>query len=46
MRANVFNSRNAYTPSRDGKRFLVNTLLNGDDAPISVVQNWQAGVRE
>jgi hypothetical protein len=46
MRANVFNSRNSYTPSRDGKRFLINTLVGGDDAPISVVQNWPASVRE
>ena len=42
MRANVFNSRNSYIPSRDGKRFLVNMLLDADDAPISVVQHWQA----
>ena len=41
MRANVFNSRNSYIPSRDGKRFLVNMLLDADDAPISIVQNWQ-----
>ena len=45
MRANVFNSRNSYIPSRDGKRFLVNMLLDADDAPISVVQNWQATVQ-
>ena len=45
MRANVFNSRNSYIPSRDGKRFLVNMLLDADDAPISVVQNWQGAVR-
>ena len=24
MRANVFNARNSYVPSRDGQRFLVN----------------------
>ena len=45
MRANVFNSRNSYIPSRDGKRFLVNMLLDADDAPISVVQHWQGAVR-
>ena len=45
MRANVFNSRNSYIPSRDGKRFLVNMLLDADDAPISIVQNWQTTVQ-
>ena len=45
MRANVFNSRNSYIPSRDGKRFLVNMLLDADDAPISVVQHWQATMK-
>jgi Tol biopolymer transport system component len=44
MRANTFNSRNSYVPSHDGQRFLVNALLGADDAPISVVQNWQTGV--
>ena len=33
MRANVFNSRNSYVPSRDGQRFLVNMLLEADDSP-------------
>ena len=46
MRANVFNSRNSYIPSRDGKRFLVNMLLEADDAPINVVHNWQAGLKK
>ena len=41
MRANVFNSRNSYIPSRDGQRFLVNTILDSDSAPINVVTNWQ-----
>ena len=45
MRANVFNTRNSYIPSRDGKRFLVNMLLEADDAPISIVQHWQATVK-
>jgi serine/threonine protein kinase len=45
MRANVFNSRNSYIPSRDGKRFLVNMLLDADDAPINVVQNWQTALK-
>ena len=45
MRANVFNTRNSYTPNRDGTRFLVNMLLDADDAPISIVQNWRATVQ-
>jgi serine/threonine protein kinase len=45
MRANVFNSRNSYVPSRDGKRFLVNMLLEADDAPINVVHNWRMAAR-
>jgi len=45
MRANVFNSRNSYIPSPDGQRFLVNMLLEADDAPINVVQNWRAVVK-
>ena len=44
MDANTFNSRNSYVASRDGQRFLVNMLLGADDAPISVVQNWQTGL--
>ncbi|MGE5832917.1 MAG: protein kinase domain-containing protein [Acidobacteriota bacterium] len=46
MRANVFNARNSYVPSRDGQRFLVNMLLEADDAPISVVYNWRAGMKK
>jgi hypothetical protein len=34
-----------YVPSRDGKRFLVNMLLEADDAPINVVHNWRATVK-
>jgi Tol biopolymer transport system component len=45
MRANVFNTRNSYIPSRDGKRFLVNMMLDADDAPINVIQRWQATVK-
>jgi eukaryotic-like serine/threonine-protein kinase len=46
MPANVWNARNSYVPSRDGKRFLVNMLLETDNAQISVVQNWQAGMKK
>jgi eukaryotic-like serine/threonine-protein kinase len=40
MRANVFNARNSYWPSRDGQRFLVNMALDTAGSPISVVRNW------
>ena len=46
MRANVFNTRNSYIPAPDGQRFLINLLLDGDDVPINVVQNWNAGLRD
>ena len=45
MRANVFNSRNSYIPSRDGKRFLVNMRLEAEDAPINIIHNWRAVVK-
>jgi Tol biopolymer transport system component len=41
MRANAFNTRNSYIPSRDGQRFLVNAILDADSAPINVITNWQ-----
>jgi Tol biopolymer transport system component len=40
MRANVFNTRNSYVPSRDGQRFLVNTLAEVGGEPLHVVLNW------
>ena len=43
MRANVFNVRNSYVPSRDGQRFLVNTIVDPTEPPLSVIQNW-AGI--
>jgi hypothetical protein len=41
MRANVFNSRNSYVPSADGKRFLVNTIVDSAQAPLTVALNWR-----
>jgi Tol biopolymer transport system component len=40
-------NRTHYVPSRDGKRFLVNTL-SGDPAPtpITVVLNWTAALKK
>jgi Tol biopolymer transport system component len=45
MRANVSYARNSYIPSHDGKRFLVNMLLDADDAPINVVYNWRTALK-
>ena len=43
----VTQNRTHYVPSRDGKRFLVNTL-SGDPSPasITVVLNWTAGLKK
>jgi serine/threonine protein kinase/Tol biopolymer transport system component len=46
LRANVFNARNSYVPSRDGQRFLVNMLLDEAASPINVVLNWTAGLKK
>jgi eukaryotic-like serine/threonine-protein kinase len=41
MRANVFNVRNSYNVSRDGRRFLINTLADTTGSPLNVVLNWK-----
>ena len=46
MRANVSATRNSYIPSPDGRRFLVNQLLDTDLPPIHVIRNWTAGLKE
>ena len=45
--AGVSANRTHYVPSRDGKRFLVNTQT-GDSSPtpITVVLNWTAGLKK
>jgi Tol biopolymer transport system component len=45
MHANVTNTRNSYVPSADGQRFLINMVRDAEDAPISVISNWLAGVK-
>jgi len=45
MHANVSNTRNSYVPSADGQRFLVNMVLDTEDAPINVISNWPAGTK-
>jgi hypothetical protein len=43
--ANLFHTH--YIPSRDGQRFLINTLA-ADQPPVSitVVLNWTAGLKK
>ena len=45
--AGVNSQRTGYVPSRDGKRFLINTQI-GEPAPnpITVVLNWSAGLKK
>ena len=35
----------SYTATRDGQRFLLSAIVDTDPrAPLSVVQNWTAGI--
>jgi eukaryotic-like serine/threonine-protein kinase len=45
LHANVINTRNSYIPSADGQRFLVNAVLDTEDAPINVISSWAAAVK-
>lgn len=45
MQANVSATRNSYVPSRDGRKFLINTLVETSASPITVVLNWLADRR-
>ncbi len=36
----------SYSPSPDGKRFLVNTSAGTEQASVKVILNWQAGLKE
>ncbi len=38
--------RSVYDVSADGQRFLVNTLVEEAPAPITLVVNWQAGLKK
>lgn len=43
----VFQARNSYSPTSDGRRFLVNTFAGAEvSSPISVVVNWTAEVKK
>ena len=40
-------NRQHYVPSRDGRRFLVNTQTSDPSTtPITVVLNWTAGLKK
>ncbi len=40
--ADITNNRTHYVPSRDGRRFLVNTALDAPAPSITVIVNWTA----
>ena len=47
MRSDIAaNVRSSYVASHDGQRFLVNTVLDSESSPISVVVNWLAEIRK
>ena len=35
----------SYDVSADGQRFLINTIIGEEKQPITVVVNWQAGLK-
>jgi hypothetical protein len=40
-------NRTHFVPSRDGQRFLINTLsADATTTPITVVMNWAAGLKK
>jgi hypothetical protein len=41
----VRGNRTHYVPSRDGRRFLVNTALDSPTPPITVIVNWTATMK-
>jgi eukaryotic-like serine/threonine-protein kinase len=46
IRASFVDRRNQYVVTRDGQRFLVNVSAEDENsAPITVVLNWQAGLK-
>jgi eukaryotic-like serine/threonine-protein kinase len=45
MRTNTLSTTNSYAASRDGQRFLVNTLVEGPSSGITVVLNWTEALK-
>jgi eukaryotic-like serine/threonine-protein kinase len=41
MHANVAATRNAYVPHPDGEQFLINMVLDAEDAPVNVISDWR-----
>jgi Tol biopolymer transport system component len=47
VQTGVTANRTHYVPSRDGQRFLINTLTaDASPTPITVVMNWAAGLKK
>jgi Tol biopolymer transport system component len=47
VQTGVTANRTHYVPSRDGQRFLINTLsADATPTPITVVMNWAAGLKK
>ncbi len=44
--AGVTNNRTHFVPSRDGRRFLVNTALEGSTPAINIIVNWAATINK
>ena len=43
----IVDDRNQYVPTQDGKRFVVNTLTNAENAqPLTLVLNWAADLKK
>jgi Tol biopolymer transport system component len=38
-------NRWSYSPRRDGKRFLVNALVEGGESAVNIITNWQKAAR-
>jgi hypothetical protein len=41
----TFVQRQQYVVSRDGQRFLINTVQEETTAPITLIVNWKAGAQ-
>ena len=46
LQANTLATRNSYVPSSDGRRFLVNALVEETPSPITVVLNWAEALKQ
>jgi hypothetical protein len=44
--AGVTSLRTHYVPTRDGRRFLINTQSDSTPVPITVVLNWNSALKK